>query len=306
MSGVWRHLLRRERAVAAGVALALTSGAAYGVTVVVGRSLAEGGLSFSTALGTRFGLSAVLLFAVQAIRRGPLAAAPGERVAVFLLGAVGYALESSFFFLGLQRGTAAAVGLIFYAYPAMVASAELVAGSARLSAPLVVAVGLSAGGVVLVIATGEEITITGAGAAFALLAALSFTIYFLAGNRFASRTNPLVNAAWVSLGASVSLLGRSLLGGGIHVPSGRVAQIAGYAVANAFAFGCMFAALGRLGATRTAVILTFEVFATVVLAALFLDERLRAIQLVGGVAIAAGAVLVARAGAAPAPEPAPP
>jgi drug/metabolite transporter (DMT)-like permease len=57
----------------------------------------------------------------------------------------------------------------------------------------------------------------------------------------------------------------------------------------------MFAALRRLGPTRTAVLLTVEVLGTVALAAAFLDETLRGLQLVGGLAIAAGAVLAAGA-----------
>jgi drug/metabolite transporter (DMT)-like permease len=260
-------------------------------------------VSGSAALGIRFAISAALLLAMQALRRGPLLPVRGERAAVFLLGAVGYATESTFFFLGLERGSAAAVGLIFYSYPAMVAGAELALGSARGSRSLVGAVALSIGGTAVVVATGEEVSISRSGVVFALLAAATFTLYFLAGHRFAVRTDAVVNAAWVALGASVSILARGAITGDLHLPGGRGAQLVAYGVANSFAFGCMFAALRRLGPTRAAVLLTFEVVATVVLAALFLDERLRAIQLVGGVAIAAGAVLIARAGVEAAAEP---
>jgi drug/metabolite transporter (DMT)-like permease len=245
----------------------------------------------------------VLLLGVQALRRAPLVPVRGERLAVFLLGAVGYATESTFFFLGLERGTAAAVGLIFYSYPAMVAGAELVVGSTRPSASLFGAVVLSIVGTAVVIATGEDVSITTGGVVFSLLAAATFTVYFLSGHRLARRTDAVVNAAWVSLGASLSILARGALTGSLDVPGTRVTQLVTYGIANAFAFGCMFGALRRLGPTRTAVILTFEVVATVVLAALFLDETLRALQLVGGAAIAVGAVLVARSGVEAAAEP---
>jgi drug/metabolite transporter (DMT)-like permease len=127
---------------------------------------------------------------------------------------------------------------------------------------------------------------------FALLASLSFSLYFIASHRLVHTTDPITNAAWVSLGAGVSLLTRGLVTGDLHWPSGQGGMLLVYGVANAFAFGFMFAALRKLGPTRTAVILTFEVFATVVLAALFLDETLRPLQAIGGIAIAAGAVLV--------------
>jgi drug/metabolite transporter (DMT)-like permease len=114
-----------------GLGAAAGSAIAFGFTVVIGRALATDGLGGFTALGIRFVLGAAMLFALQAVRRGPLLPAPGERLAVIGLGAVGYAVEASFFYLGLERGTAAAVTLIFYAYPAIVTVAELVQGVSR-------------------------------------------------------------------------------------------------------------------------------------------------------------------------------
>jgi drug/metabolite transporter (DMT)-like permease len=65
----------------------------------------------------------------------------------------------------------------------------------------------------------------------------------------------------------------------------------------------MFAALQRIGATRTAVIMTFEAFAAAGLAAIVLDETLGALQLLGALAIVAGAVLVTVS--TPRPDPVP-
>jgi drug/metabolite transporter (DMT)-like permease len=268
--------------------------------------LATGGIRAEVALGLRFAISAAILVLLGLVTRQALLPVRGERLAVFLLGALGYALESTFFFLGLERGTAAAVGLVFYSYPAMVAAVELLTGAARPTVDLFAAIVLCSGGVALVIATGAEVTISASGVGFSLLAAVAFTAYFLAGNRYATRTPPVLTATWVAIGASVSLLGRAAALGALSVPAERLGQLIAYGLATALAFGCMFASLRLLGPTRTAVMLTFEVFATVVLAWVFLDESLRPLQLVGGAAIAAGAVLVARAGAEPAPEPPPP
>jgi drug/metabolite transporter (DMT)-like permease len=58
----------------------------------------------------------------------------------------------------------------------------------------------------------------------------------------------------------------------------------------------MFTALRRVGATTTAVLLTAEVFATVLLAAAFLDEPLGWVQVVGGVAIVGGGAMAAATG----------
>ena len=263
--------------------------------------MAEDGISGETALGIRFMLGAFLLLGWQAVRRGALLPEPGERLAAFLLGAIGYAIESTCFYLALGRGSAAAVGLLFYSYPAIVTLLELATGGARPTARLLGAMALSVAGTVLVIVAGGDITISGTGVLLALASSLSFSLYFLASHRFVVRTGPFVNAGWVSLGAGVSMLVRGAVLGRLESLDGHWPAMVAYGLANAFAFGLMFVGLRRLGPTRTSVLLTVEVAGTVLLAALFLDERLRAAQLVGGVAIAAGAVLVALSARDPVP-----
>jgi drug/metabolite transporter (DMT)-like permease len=265
------------------------------VTVVIGRDLAQRGVPSATALGLRFGISAVLLLLLQATRHGPLLPVRGERAATVLLGAVGYGIESTCFYSALERGSAAAVGLLLYSYPAIVTVIELVTGELRVSAPLLAALGLSVVGVALVVGAGEEVTITPAGAMFAFLAAVTFSLYFIGSHRLVRHTPPQVTAVWVSAGAALSMTVRGVVTGTLQRPSGVWIQLLSYALANCFAFALMFAALRRLGPTRTAVLLTVEVLGTVALAAAFLDETLRGLQLLGGIAIATGAVLAVRA-----------
>lgn len=282
----------RQSAPLAGAALALAAAAAYGVTVVIGHSLSTAGVDGSGALAIRFGLSAVVLAVVQLLRRRPLTPPPGERVVAFLLGSVGYALESTFFFLSLGEGTAAAATMLFYSYPAIVAVTELVQGRIRPSLQLAVALAATVVGAIVVTA-GDEIEISAAGVVYALIAAASFSAYLLVGDAFAVRTDAVVKAMWVSGGASLSLAVRALVIGAELPGRSRTVQMLGYGAANAAAFGLMFAALGRIGPTRTAVVLTFELVAAVVLAAIFLDEPIGAAHVVGGIAVLSGAILVA-------------
>ncbi|MBV9255827.1 MAG: DMT family transporter, partial [Actinobacteria bacterium] len=69
--------------------------------------------------------------------------------------------------------------------------------------------------------------------------------------------------------------------------------------ATASAFTFMFAGLRRIGPSRTSVIMTLEALCAVVLAAIFLGEELRPLQLVGGAGILAATVLI---GTSRAPE----
>src|SRR3954452_5491988 len=159
-----------------GEAFGLLGSVAYGATVVLNRSLARDHVGSAPALGFRFGFAALILLSALVLSRTQLLPPRGERMRIVLLGAVGYATESTFFFAGLERGTAAAVGLIFYSYPAMVTLLEAATGGGLPSWPVVGALGLSVAGTALVVITGSSISITGAGALCALASALAFSI----------------------------------------------------------------------------------------------------------------------------------
>jgi drug/metabolite transporter (DMT)-like permease len=216
----------------------------------------------------------------------------GERVRVFLFGAVGYAVESAFFYSGLARGTAAAVTLLFYSYPAVVTVADLAITRRRPAPQVVIALALAAGGAGVIAAGSGDVDITGAGILFSLAAAASFAVYLLAGDRLLHRTDSMRIAAGTAVGASASLLTFALVRGQIDVPADRWWQLLIYGGATASAFAFMFAALRRLGSQRTSVLLTLEAVFAIVLAAVFLDEGLGLAQAVGGAAVLIAAVLI--------------
>lgn len=278
---------------AAGVLAATGSAAAFGVTIVVQRSLAKSGLPVTAALGVRFGVAGLALLAFLALRRLPLLPARGERVRALLLGCVGYAGEAALFYLALQEGTAAAVALLFYAYPAIVTLLEV---ALRLRPPKLVAfavVALSTLGSVLVVVTGDRFSISPVGVGYSLAAATSFSCYMLASQRLISRSQPAVVGAYVAIGASLALLTTGAFVGAVTVPAGDLPLLVLNGVATAAAFALLYAALAQLAAGAAAVVMTLEAFVAVALAAVVLGERIRPLQLVGGVAIVAAAIVVA-------------
>jgi uncharacterized membrane protein len=125
----------RDRANAVGVLFAATGAASYGATIAFGRSLAKARLGAPTVLSIRFGVAALLLAIVgsAARRQGP---ARREAAVLFLLGLV-YTIESTLFFMALERGTAAAVALLFYSYPVVVTVLDFVTGAARPSGRMI-------------------------------------------------------------------------------------------------------------------------------------------------------------------------
>jgi drug/metabolite transporter (DMT)-like permease len=274
-----------------GVAAGVGAACAYGVTVVIGRSLARAGLAGQPVLAWRFGLGALVLVGVQRVRRAPLRPAPGERLRILLLGAI-YMVESTLTFAALGRGTAGAVALVFYVYPALVAAVEVARGLLRLSARLVGALVLSVGGVLTVTVAAGELSLSRTGALLALGGAMAFTLYLLAGDLLVHRTDAVVRAAWTSGTAAVAQAAAALAAGLTWPDLGRAPELLAYGLANAAAFGLLFAALIRVGPTRTAVLLNVEAVATVALAGLFLGEVVAPLQLVGGLAVLSGSVFI--------------
>jgi drug/metabolite transporter (DMT)-like permease len=285
-----------ERANAVGVLFAAVGAASYGATIAFGRSLAKADLGAPTVLSFRFGVAAALLLAVAALagRPGPAA---GERGRLFLLGIV-YAVESTLFFMALERGTAAAVALLFYSYPAIVTVLELVGArrsAARPSARLWFALAASVGGSAVVATAGADVSITGAGIAFSLVSAAMFALYLIAGDRVVTRSDAVAKATWTALGCAVGHVLRGVITASMHSPSGHLPALVANGVVTASAFGCMFAGLRLLGPSRTSVVMTLEAFFGILFAAVFLGEELGALQIAGGVAILLGAALVAAA-----------
>ena len=276
-----------------GVLAAAGSATAFGVTIVTQRQLAKNGLSVSTTLGLRFAIAASLLFAYLAIRRAPLLPLPGERRWASLLGALGYAGEAALFYMALQRGSAGAVSLLFYAYPAIVTVMEV---ALRLRPPRLVTfavVVLSSAGATLIVVTGDRVSISPAGVGFALASAVAISCYLLLSQRLLTQSPPAVVGAHVALGAAVAILAVGLATGAIDASRDDVPLLLLNGAATAVAFALLYAALANLAAGAAAVVMTLEAFVTVGLAAVVLDERIRPMQLVGGAVVVAAAVIVA-------------
>ena len=283
--------------------LAVASAVSYGITIVCNRELATRGFGASETLSVRFGLAALALFGLLLATRRPLLPATGERWRPLALGLFGYAIESALFYTALERGTAAAVALLFYAYPAMVAVLELSTRRLAPSPRVFCALGLSVGGTVLIVLAGSRVAISTTGIGFALASAAAFAIYLLVSAQTVRRTDALTSGAWMAFGAAVSLTLAGIITGGLRAPGSSWWLMGINGVATAAAFALLFGALKRMGASQTAIVMTMEAFSAVVLGALLLGERLRLLQGVGGVCILGATVLIARARRVEVPTP---
>ena len=280
-----------RRAETAGGAFIGLASLQFGTVVVLG-SIVQRHLAVPSMLAIRFGIAAVLLVAALVVRRELPAPAAGERIPLAALGVAGYAVEATLFFLALEHGQAAAVTLLFFTYPVIVALASWALGRGApgwlLGGSLLCA---TAGAALVVLASGG-LAIRPLGVMFALGSAVTFSAYLILVDAVLRRTRPLAGSMWVSAWAAIGLAVYALITGQAHVPQGgpQWIRLAGMGAATAGAFVCLFAGLLRLGPVRTAIVAATEPLAATVLAAIFLHQPIRASVAGGGVLILAGAV----------------
>jgi drug/metabolite transporter (DMT)-like permease len=136
----------------------------------------------------------------------------------------------------------------------------------------------------------------------ALGSALTFSLYLIGADTVLERTNSLTGSMWVSAAAAVGLTVFALASSSGQWPVGwrQWAPVLASAAFTAGAFGCLFAGLRRLGAVRTSIIAASEPLSATFLAVLFLNDRLRASLVIGGLLILAGAVTASLARREPA------
>ena len=280
-----------------GALLILLTSLQFGAVVVLGKVMSDSGLPVPSLLTFRFTIAAGLIAILLAFLRLPLTAAPGEGVRLALLGMAGYALEAGLFFAALDHGSAPAVTLLFFTYPVLVSLWALIAGKGLPGWLLGGALACAVAGAALVVLAGGGVEIDRAGVLFSLGSATAFSLYLVGADAVLQRTNSLSGAMWVSAAAAVALGLFSLVSGTAELPEGweEWGPVLAMAAFTAGAFVCLFAGLRRLGAVRTSILATTEPLAASALAALFLNEAIRAGTVGGGALILAAAVAAALA-----------
>lgn len=208
-------------------------------------------------------------------------------------------------FVAFDRITIALALLCFYTYPAMVAGLDIATGREVLDRPKWIALGLALGGMVAVVASQLDpaagITLDGLGVALALVAAVCQTA-FVTVSRGGYRRIPADQATTLILGsafvACVVLAIVTGSGAAIALPLAQPSLLPLLLFTGLFAAAipslCFLIGIRVIGGTRAGVVMLFEPVVGVALAAWLLGESLQPIQLIGGVAILAAALILQR------------
>jgi DME family drug/metabolite transporter len=231
----------------------------------------------------------------------------GARLSLAVAALMGFTLNLGMF-IAFDRITVALALLGFYTYPVIVAVANVSLGREPLDRPRGVALSLAVVGMVAVVASQLDpaagIRFDALGFGFALGAAVSQAV-FVVISRSGYPTVPAAQA--MALVLAVTVVSAAVLalvvgaGGQLTFPVGEPSVLPLLAFTGLFAAAIpsilFLTGIRRIGGTRAGILMLFEPVVGVALAAWLLHERLAPLQVAGGLAILASALILQRSAA---------
>jgi drug/metabolite transporter (DMT)-like permease len=308
---------RAEAQLGSGLAFALASTTAFGLSGSLARGLLDIGWSAGAIVLVRLSLGALVVapLAVRALR-GRWGALRRHFGFILLFGAMPVAGAQFGYFSAVQRMDVGPALLIEYTAPAAVVLWLWLRRGERPRTLTVAGAGLAAVGLVLVLDLVSGADLAPLGVFWALFAMVGAASYFV----LAATPRPdLPPVALAGAGLTAGALVLGALGSTGLLPMDATTAAPSYAVGDVpwwlplaglgvitagFAYCTGIAASRRLGSRLSSFVALLEVVAGVTFAWLLLDQLPGPLQLVGGVLIVAGVIVVKLGERAPAPQPA--
>jgi len=255
-----------------------------------GRWVVAEGVNTNSLLFLRFTAAAVVMGLI-CVARGERLPAQRALWPLIGMGAIGYVGQATCYLTALQFASAGLVSLLLYLYPVLVAALSVLFLRERLTRARVLALLLALGGVALTVGpvTGEW-----RGVAFALGAAVIYSVYIIIGDRVLATVSPWMSSA-VIFAAAGAMSGALMLVGGVTLPAtpgGWGSMVGIVALATLMPVSLFLLGVARIGATNAALLSTLEPIVTALLAAWAFTERLSPLTLAGGALILLAAVVV--------------
>jgi drug/metabolite transporter (DMT)-like permease len=234
-------------------------------------------------------------------REGAIRVPRQDFAALVALGIVGFGCYQIIWPVALQTIPAGDSALLIATTPVLTALLAVVAGADVLNPVKLVGALVSFVGVAVVIAAGQGLNlgVSLGGDLLTVAAASCWAIYSVFGMRVLARHSPLVATTWALAAGTVFLapIGIAQLVttdfAGFGLPA-LLAIVYSGTLSAGFANVVVVQGLKMLGPTQVTALQALVPALAVVLAAIFLGEAIRPLQVVGGVVILAGVFLVRR------------
>ena len=253
----------------------------------------------------RYCIAAITLLVLLRWREGTIRLPRGDVRAILLLGVIGFGCYQILWPVALQSIPAGDSALLIATTPVMTALLAMAVGADTPNAIKLLGAFVSFAGVALVIAAGQGLVLGASltGDLLTLLAAACWAIYTVFGARILRRHSPLVTTTWAIVAGTLFIaplgiaqlvsadLSGTLTGLG---PPILLAILYSGTLAAGFANVVVFHGVKLLGPTRVTALQFLVPALAVVMAAIFLSEAIRPVQVIGGGIILLGVALLRR------------
>lgn len=277
---------------ARGFLLVLLAAFCYGLQPLFAQYAYAGGADPVGLLLVRFSLAALLLLLFLRVRAIGL---PGWRLAGqnLLLG-IGYGLAALGYYTASRTTSVSLAVILVYTFPAFVTILSIAFLGERTSLLKLLSLVLALAGVLL--ATGLRFHGESSGVLWALFAAVSYGTSIIYGTHSTRHMLPLVSAAIVLLGCTLTFAVAALYWGA-QLPSGGPAWLSTLGLAlfgTILPVAAFLAGSPLIGASSAATLSTLEPVVTVTIAVLLIGESLSTGMLGGGLMVVVAAIILSR------------
>ncbi len=248
---------------------------------------------------SRTTFSFLVLFLVLVVRRGwkQLKVPSADFGRIVLLGVLGVAASNYFYYLAIQKTNVATAIILQYTAPILVLLYMVARGRQKATLRRVSAVALAVVGSALAIGVvgAGGFRLNPVGVLAAMLAAISFSFYNIAGHNILARYDRWIVLLYTtfSAGAFWLVVNPPWKLAAAHYSAQAWGFLLVFAVVSVLApFSLYFAGLQHLEPTRAIVVSCLEPVFSIIIAAIALGEGMRPVQVLGMVVVLAAIVLV--------------
>jgi len=276
-----------------GIVLLFLAALGFTINILIANMAFRDGIDVNTTNAVRYFVTIVLLFIFEKIRGKQLKLPQRERytalalgISVFMMG-VGYLGATQYIPVSLAV-------LLFYTAPFFVAVIAKFTENEAITIIRLIAIIIAFIGLVLALEIQSVATIDWRGVAFGFMAAFGCaTLINVSSLTMRTADTQAVNIHCLAAGSVLFVIFLIFSGG----PTASITQsgwikLGVASLALAIAYGSFFAGLEIIGTVKTAMLMNMEPILTIILAAIFLDERLSSIQLVGAGFVIVGIILI--------------
>jgi len=277
-----------------GIVLIIISACAFGSIAVISRMAISCGGDATSIMIMRFAIVSIFFVFYLRIKRISWRVTKKQLIGLLVIGIVCYGNVALMMFLAMKFITPALGSLILYTYPAMVMLGSVFLLGENFNRRKTAALLISLAGCAVVL-WGPLGRIDFRGVVLAFLVAVFYSVYIIGSRKLLSDMPPAKISGWMAFCCLIFFTIYGALTGSLKL-SFSAANISAAAVlaiwCTIIGFLSFLSGLKLLGAQNSAVISTIEPLFTIMLARILIGEKVSAQQVIGGVIIMSGVLIL--------------